>query len=106
MSNQDRVLEIKATLTTKLQADFVEITDQSDRHKHHKQAPQGTGHYDAVIVSELFAKKTLMEQHRLVYQVLALEMQTSIHALSLSTYTPQQWTELQNLAAISPSFSS
>jgi BolA family transcriptional regulator, general stress-responsive regulator len=89
----DQISKIKTTLITKLQADLVEITDQSDRHKHHKHSPQGSGHYDAVIVSELFADKTLMQQHRLVYAALEQELQTTIHALSLSTFTPQQWSE-------------
>ena len=99
MSNQtasktsDQISKIQATLTAKLKADVVKITDQSDRHKHHKHSPQGSGHYDAVIVSELFANKTLMQQHRLVYSALEQELQTTIHALSLSTFTPQQWAD-------------
>jgi BolA family transcriptional regulator, general stress-responsive regulator len=97
MSNQ--ITQIQTTLTTKLQANLVKITDQSDRHKHHKHSPQGSGHYDAIIVSELFAGKTLMQQHRLVYSALEQEMQTTIHALSLSTFTPQQWIETQTLKA-------
>jgi BolA family transcriptional regulator, general stress-responsive regulator len=95
MSQSDRISRIQATLTEKLNADLVKITDQSDRHKHHKQSPQGSGHYDATIVSEIFAGKTLMQQHRLVYESLATEMQTTIHALSLSTFTPQQWADNQ-----------
>jgi BolA family transcriptional regulator, general stress-responsive regulator len=89
----DQISEIQATLTVKLKANLVEITDQSDRHKHHKHSPQGSGHYDAIIVSELFAGKTLMQQHRLVYSALEQEMQTTIHALSLSTFTLQQWSD-------------
>jgi BolA family transcriptional regulator, general stress-responsive regulator len=36
-----------------------------------------------------------MQQHRMVYESLATEMQTTIHALSLSTFTPQQWADAQ-----------
>jgi BolA family transcriptional regulator, general stress-responsive regulator len=89
----DRIFKIQQTLTEKLQAKIVKITDQSDRHKHHKQSPQGSGHYEAIIVAEIFTGKTLMQQHRLVYNSLATEMQTTIHALSLSTFTPQQWAD-------------
>ncbi|AFY73084.1 stress-induced morphogen [Synechococcus sp. PCC 7502] len=92
----DLISAIQATLTAKLEAEFVQITNQSDRHKHHKHRPEGSGHYDAIIVSPLFAGKSLMQQHRLVYESLALEMQTSIHALSLSTFTPKQWADRQN----------
>jgi BolA family transcriptional regulator, general stress-responsive regulator len=82
---------IQNILKEKLQAIVVEVTDQSDRHKHHKQKPENSGHYDAVVVSDLFLGKSLMQQHRLVYEALAVEMQTTIHALSLSTMTPDQW---------------
>ncbi len=95
MSDSNQIFKIQATLNLKLQADLVQITDQSDRHKHHKHSPQGSGHYDAVIVSNLFANKTLMQQHRLVYAALESEMQTNIHALSLSTFTPEQWADTQ-----------
>jgi BolA protein len=44
-------------------------------------------------VSECFAGKTLMQQHRMVYDVLADQMQTTIHALSIKTYTPDLWTK-------------
>lgn len=80
---------IQTILYQKLEADLVQITDQSDRHKHHKHG--GSGHYDMVIVSKLFNGKTLMQQHRLVYAALEQEMQTTIHALALTTLTPEQW---------------
>lgn len=93
MSDPNQISKIQKTLIEKLEADIVKITDQSDRHKHHKQSPQGSGHYEAIIVSKIFTGKTLMQQHRLVYNSLAIEMQTIIHALSLSTFTPQQWAD-------------
>lgn len=92
----DAVTKIKTILQDKLNAAIVEIEDESHLHAHHKgrmNAPVGSGHYNAVIVSDQFAGKTIMQQHRLVYTALAEEMQTTIHALSLKTFTPQQWQE-------------
>jgi BolA protein len=43
------------------------------------------------VVAASFAGKTMMQQHRMVYTALADQMQTNIHALSLKTYTPEQW---------------
>lgn len=47
-------------------------------------------HFQAVIVSKAFEGKGLLQQHKLVYQVLGDRME-KIHALSMKTMTPQQW---------------
>ncbi len=52
---------------------------------------EGDGrHFEAVIVSKAFEGKGLLQQHRLVYQALGDRME-KIHALSMKTYTPEQW---------------
>ena len=94
----DNIATIKRTLQEKIGATIVEIEDRSDLHKHHegrKNAPVGSGHYDAIIVAASFVGKTMMQQHRMVYEALADQMQTTIHALSLKTYTPEQWQKEQ-----------
>jgi acid stress-induced BolA-like protein IbaG/YrbA len=45
-------------------------------------------HFDAVIVSSLFEGKSMIEQHRLVYDSLGDHMISDIHALSLKTIKP------------------
>jgi acid stress-induced BolA-like protein IbaG/YrbA len=53
-------------------------------------------HFNAVIVSEVFAGKSLLQQQRLVYGTLGARMANGeIHALSLKTYTPQEWDQAQ-----------
>lgn len=47
-------------------------------------------HFEAVIVSKAFEGKGMLQQHRLVYQVLGDRME-KIHALSMKTLTPEQW---------------
>ena len=92
----DAISTIKDTLQAKIGATIVEIIDRSEQHKHHKgrmNAPVGSGHYDAIVVADGFVGKTMMQQHRMVYEALADQMQTSIHALSLKTYTLDQWQE-------------
>nr|CDS28608.1 transcription regulator [Hymenolepis microstoma] len=42
------------------------------------------------VVSEQFVNKTLLQQHRMVNDLLKEEM-AEIHALSLSTFTPEKW---------------
>jgi BolA protein len=87
---------IQTILQDKLGAEHVELQDESHLHEHHQgrmNAPVGSGHYNLTIVSPQFAGKTLMQQHRLVYEALAPEMRTTIHALSIKAYTPSQWAE-------------
>lgn len=48
-------------------------------------------HFSAVIVSESFQGKSIVGQHQLVYQALGERMREEIHALSMKTYTPEQW---------------
>ncbi len=52
-------------------------------------------HFEALIVSALFAGKSRVAQHQLVYQALGDRMRAEIHALSMRTLTPEQWAELQ-----------
>lgn len=48
-------------------------------------------HFEAVIVSEAFRGKTRVQQHQLVYKALGERMREEIHALSMQTYTPEDW---------------
>ena len=48
-------------------------------------------HFQAVVVSPLFAGKTRVQQHQQVYQALGERMRSEIHALSLQTFTPEAW---------------
>ncbi len=53
---------------------------------------EGDGtHFEALIVSTEFEGKSLIDRHKLVYSVLGDAMKERIHALSLKTYTPEQW---------------
>ncbi len=48
-------------------------------------------HFTAIIVSNVFAGKNMVQQHQLVYGALGDKMGGEIHALSIQTYTPEQW---------------
>jgi acid stress-induced BolA-like protein IbaG/YrbA len=55
---------------------------------------EGDGHhFEAVIVSGLFRGKSMVQQHQLVYKALGDRMREEVHALSMKTYTPEQWGE-------------
>lgn len=55
-------------------------------------------HFEAIIIHEDFAGKSMVKQHQMVYNTLNSSIQSNeIHALSLKTYTPQEWETARKL---------
>ena len=53
---------------------------------------RGDGHhFEAVIVSAAFRGKSRVQQHQLVYRALGDRMRAEIHALSMQTWSPEDW---------------
>jgi acid stress-induced BolA-like protein IbaG/YrbA len=53
---------------------------------------QGDGrHFEATIVSPLFEGKSPVQRHQIVYRALGDRMREEIHALSMKTLTPREW---------------
>ena len=48
-------------------------------------------HFEALIVSEVFAGKSRVARHQLVNRALGPQMGNEIHALSMKTLTPEEW---------------
>jgi len=56
---------------------------------------EGDGtHFQAIVVSYEFEGKGLLEQHQIVYKAIGEAMKDRVHALSLKTYTPEQWEQV------------
>jgi len=51
----------------------------------------GGDHFEAVVVAAAFAGKGLVERHQMVYGALQGAMAGPIHALTLKTFTPEEW---------------
>ncbi|MEM9537355.1 MAG: BolA family protein [Cyanobacteria bacterium P01_E01_bin.45] len=83
---------IARKIETQLEATVPAIADESHQHAGHVGAREGS-HFRVVVVSPKFARLSMVKQHRLVYEVLADEMQSGIHALALQTFTPEQWSK-------------
>jgi BolA family transcriptional regulator, general stress-responsive regulator len=82
---------IRTKLTERLTPVRLEIADESHRHLGHEGArPGGETHFSVTIVSAAFVGQTRVSRQRLVYQVLAEELATRVHALSLTTLTPNE----------------
>ena len=54
---------------------------------------EGDGqHFRALVVSGEFAGRNRVQRHQLVYAALGERMREEIHALSMQTLTPEEWT--------------
>ena len=50
-------------------------------------------HFEAIVISQGFQEKSLVQRHQMVYRSLGDKMQSEIHALSLTTLTPKENSE-------------
>ena len=88
-------MSVAATIRRKLNERFaplrLEVTDQSQRHAGHAGArPEGETHFAVTIVSATFAGLGRVARQRLVYETLAAELSTRVHALALTTLAPDE----------------
>lgn len=55
-------------------------------------------HYQVTVVSQQFEGKTMIDQHRLVKTIFDKDIASGeLHALSLKTFTPQEWAKKEAL---------
>jgi BolA protein len=86
-----RARAIEEALRQGLQAEHVAIVDESARHSGHPGAEAGGGHFQILVVSERFRGISRVAAQRLVYSALGDLMVRDIHALSMHTLTPEEW---------------
>jgi BolA family transcriptional regulator, general stress-responsive regulator len=76
---------IRTKLTDRFAPTRLVILDESDRHAGHAGArPEGETHFAVTIVAPAFAGLNRVARQRLVYETLADELSTRVHALSLT----------------------
>ncbi len=89
----DTVKIIDRNLRERLEAQHVEIIDESHLHRGHK-AAGGGGHYSVKVVSSKFENLNVMDRVRLVHKALDVEMTGTpklIHALQVKTFSNDEW---------------
>ena len=72
--------DIKRTIEAGLACEHVEVIGDGQ-------------HFQAIIVSAAFGGLPKIKQHQLVYHALGDRMRDEIHALSMQTLTPEQWSQ-------------
>ena len=51
-------------------------------------------HFEAIVVSDVFAGKNPLQKQRLVMATVRPQLESGeLHALSIKTFTPEQWAE-------------
>jgi BolA family transcriptional regulator, general stress-responsive regulator len=87
----DRVRWLEDTLRRTLQPLHLQVTDESALHAGHPGAAGGGGHFRVLIVCDSFRNQSLLIRQRAVYAAVGDAMQSTIHALALTTLTPEEW---------------
>jgi acid stress-induced BolA-like protein IbaG/YrbA len=73
--------EIKEMIERGLPGAYVEVRDFTG----------GGDHFEALVVSENFEGKNLVERHQAIYNALGDAMRERVHALTLKAMTPGQY---------------
>ena len=82
---------IHAKLEAAFSPDSLAVEDESVRHAGHSGARAGgESHFRVRIVSAKFAGLSRVARQRLVYAALADEIAAGVHALALTTLTPEE----------------
>ncbi len=69
----------------------LDVIDESHKHAGHAGArPEGETHFRVEVASAAFEGKSRVDRQRLVYGILAAELEGPVHALSLKTTTPDE----------------
>ncbi|GAB2939609.1 transcriptional regulator BolA [Hafnia psychrotolerans] len=91
--------QIEAKLVATFEPAYLEVTDESHRHN----VPVGSeSHFKVVLVSDKFVGERFLARHRAIYSALSVELEGSVHALALHTYTQKEWEGLQDTVLASP----
>jgi acid stress-induced BolA-like protein IbaG/YrbA len=80
-------LQLQQKIEEKLPGSVVQVQDLT-----------GTSdHYQVLVVSPAFVGKSMIEQHRMVKGVFEADIASGeVHALSLKTFTPEEWEKRRN----------
>ena len=82
---------IETKLTQRLEPTRLEIVDDSAKHQGHAGwSPGGETHFNVLVVSGAFEGQSRVARQRLVYEILAEELEERVHALQLKTLTPAE----------------
>jgi BolA protein len=90
---------IEEKLARELAPSVLEVVNESGMHN----VPRGSEtHFKVVVVSQAFHGKSLVERHRLVYRALDEELRGGVHALAITSRTPDEWAARESVQPSPP----
>ncbi|WED42117.1 BolA family protein [Legionella cardiaca] len=96
MSREERIMQLIA-------ANMVTTHLSVENESHHHHVPKGSEtHFKLLIVSEEFNGMSLINRHRKLNALLADELASDLHALTLHLYTEAEWERRQHKTQTSP----
>lgn len=90
---------IKQKLEESLQPKLLQVINESHMHAVPKNSET---HFKVVVVSEYFEGVKSIDRHRKINSLLASELGSGVHALSIVAKTPKQWEDSGENAGKSP----
>ncbi|KAD3069257.1 hypothetical protein E3N88_37137 [Mikania micrantha] len=87
-----RASRIKSKLQMVFEAKVLEVEDVSYQHAGHAAVKDNASetHFNVKVVSDKFDGQNLVKRHRMVYDALADELESGLHALSIVAKTPKE----------------
>ncbi len=84
----NRKQRIEEKLKEELSPMHLDVVDETYMHS----VPPGSeSHFKLLVVSETFAGTPLIDRHRQLNQILGQEFESGLHALTMHTWTPEEW---------------
>ena len=101
--NIDRIVIVQSQIEDNLQKALnplhLEVINESGMHN----VPPGSEtHFKVIAVSEEFTGKNLVARHRMINQLLTEQLASQVHALSMHTLTPEEWSNTEKSIPDSP----
>ncbi len=81
---------IEKKLTDQLTPSILEVVNESYQHAGHQHAATDS-HFKVTVVSDVFEGMRKVARHQKIYQILADELVSPVHALVIQEYTPLEW---------------
>ena len=73
--------DIKKRLIENFSNSFVEVEDMT----------MNNNHFSLLVISEKFHGLSLIDRHKMIYNIFNKELTNEIHALQIKTYTKNEW---------------
>src|SRR3990167_7071887 len=96
MSRQER---LQQRLSAELAPLYLQIDNESSQHRVPEHAET---HFKIMVVSDQFTPLTRLDRQRLVHEILAAELRSGLHALTLRLLSPAEWQTKQGQTPLSP----